>query len=135
MCCLPMVDDRLERIAIGALVIMALRHLGYYMAPAYADRAWWYVIITALLMLGGLLWAIWHYWPVMRRHWGVCVLGWWAAEEAMTAGCGMAWLWIRWERTPGKDTCSALADTNIGLVGAAVIACLALWLAFRPVGR
>jgi hypothetical protein len=51
---------------------------------------------------------------------------WWAAEEGMVAVCSVAWVLAPWEVAAGQDQCSALLQFDLGKLGAAILALLAL---------
>ena len=94
---------------VGVLVLLALRHFAYYLAPSGEGR--WYVwkVCSAVVVLI-LLWS-----PPARR----CIGAWWfAAEEALVVGCNGLYLLEPW---PGEgDVCSDLAGFELAIGSAAI---------------
>jgi hypothetical protein len=118
------VHDRTAIYGALALVVVASRHYGYYLAPGYHAHAW--NGITAAIFLIACVWA-----AIALRGWVVYPLAWGAIEEAQVIACTVAYVVKPWVVQPGQDQCSALLSTDLGLYGAAVLGALALWQAMR----
>ena len=109
------------------LALLAVRHGGYLPFPP-DQRAWVWNICGALVTLALLVSVLWH------RRGAVLLIGaWWAAEEAMVAGCGTWYLLHPWPIAPGSDICSSLIGTDLGKVSALALAILAFAVRRQPV--
>ena len=109
-------------IATGLLALGVALHYGYLLLDP-ADRAdAWNVVgaVTRAALLIALAWR-WRG-PVLL------VVAWWLAEEAMVAGCSLAYMVQPWIVGPGQDQCSALIGMDISKIGAAIIAALSFAL-------
>lgn len=77
--------------------------------------------LTRAALLVALLWHV-------RDRWALLVGTWFLAEEAMVAGCSIAYIVSPWTVLPGEAQCSALLQFDLGRLG---LACVALILAAR----
>ena len=104
--------------SIGLLALLVALHYGYALFdPGDRANAWnaaGAVVRAALLI--ALAWR-WRG-PVLA------VVAWWLAEEAMVAGCSVAYIIKPWTVAAGQDQCSALLHFDIAKIGAAVIVVL-----------
>ena len=105
--------------AVAVLAACAIRHYGYTLAPD-ADRAHWWNVIGALMMMAAPAYAAWH-WPG-RLVWAAAA--WWLLEEAMVVGCSLAYIVRPWAVADGQDQCSALLGFDLGKISAVVMACI-----------
>lgn len=107
----------------ATLAALAVRHYGYYLAPPELRGHVYNLLTAALLFVAVALVAVrvggWLVWPA----------GWWLAEEMMIVGCTGWYLIAPWPQT--GDQCSSLVGADLALVGAAVVAALALKLTAR----
>ena len=98
-------------------------HYSWSLVPAEHASQWWNAsgaITRAALLLA----LVWH----VRNRWALLVGAWWLCEEAMVAGCSIAYMLAPWQVLPGEAQCSALLQFDLGRVG---LACVALILAAR----
>ena len=112
--------------AIGLLALLVALHYGYTMfEPADRANAW---NAAGAVARAALLIALAWRWrgPVLA------VVAWWLAEEAMVAGCSVAYIIKPWAVAAGQDQCSALLHFDVAKVGAAVILGLLAYIIFRP---
>ena len=117
-------------IVAGLLMLLGVRHYGYALASP-ADRAVIWNICGSLVMLA-LVWGPVvamrqaKVLPAMVGRLVLAVAAWWTAEEIMVAGCDAMYLYDPWPVPDGADMCSSLTGADIGLMGSAVLAALAL---------
>ena len=104
--------------ATALLLLLAVRHYGYYLSPQRALL--WNVLGSAVMIV-----FVAQQWRTLPR-WGLYVAAWWIAEESMVIGCDVAYMVSPWAVPPGQDMCSSLLDFDLGKVGALVVAVLAL---------
>ena len=104
--------------ATALMLLLAVRHYGYYLSPQRALL--WNVLGSAVILV-----FIAQQLRTLPR-WGLYVAAWWAAEECMVIGCDVAYMFRPWPIHVGQDMCSSLLEFDIGKVGAAVVAVLAL---------
>lgn len=104
--------------AVGLLALLAAMHYSYMLA-APGDAAQWFNAAGAITRAALLL-------ALARRWRGVVlwVVAWWLAEEAMVAGCSVAYIVKPWAVLAGQDQCSALLHFDIAKLGAMVLALL-----------
>ena len=93
------------------VVLLALRHYGYYHAP----QEWWgsFFSIAGAACLITLLTSASLPWPIK---------GWAIGEELLVAGCNSAWLVSPWDITGTDEMCSARLDFKLGAIGLAIMA-------------
>ncbi len=114
-------DDSVYRLAVGLLLLGALLHYGWAFVPAeHQAQAWNALGAFARACL--LVSLVWH----IRSVLVLAVAGWWLAEEAMVAGCSLAYIARPWEVAPGQAQCSALLSLDLGRLGVVAVACIAL---------
>ena len=99
-------------------------HYGWTLVPPEHAAQWWNAsgaIVRAVLLVA----LLWH----VKSRWALLVGAWFLAEEAMVAGCSLAYMVSPWVVNPGEPQCSALLQFDLGRVG---LACVALLLLARP---
>ena len=98
-------------------------HYGWAAFPPELQAQAWNAsgAITRAALVLALLWHV-------RDRWALLVGAWWLAEEAMVAGCSIAYMVSPWVVPAGEAQCSALLQFDLGRVG---LACIALILAAR----
>ena len=116
----------MQRNAATASLLLALGVVHFYgwslFPPDLQSQAW---NVTGSFARAALLISlIWH----VRDRWALLVGAWWLAEEAMVAGCSVAYMVAPWPVAAGDAQCSALLQFDLGRVG---LACVALILAAR----
>ena len=104
-------------VALALLTLGAIRQYGYKLAdPALSARVW--NVTGAAVVLALVLWIAWR----KRSRLLLLVVSWWAAEEALTIGCNVAWMVAPWPLQAGQDVCRGLLDFDLGKIGALMIA-------------
>lgn len=119
--------DAVYRAAVNAAALLALGvglFYGWAWFPVEHQAQAWNAA-GALTRAALLIALVWH----VRERWTLLVAAWWLAEEAMVAGCSIAFMVSPWQVLPGEAQCSALLQFDIGRVG---LACIALILLARP---
>ena len=107
---------------IGLLALLVALHYGYHLA-APGDRADWWNIAGAVARSALLIALAWRWrGPVLL------VVAWWLAEEAMVAGCSVAFIFGPWDVPEGQDQCSAILGLDIGKLTAAGLLGLLVWV-------
>lgn len=93
------------------VVLLALRHYGYYHVP----QDWWGPVfsVAGAVCLIALLLSCSLPWPVK---------GWAIGEELLVAGCTSAWMVSPWDVSGADEMCSARVDLKLGAIGLAVMA-------------
>ena len=100
-------------------------HYGWAAFPPELQAHAWNVS-GALARAALLLALMWH----VRNRWALLVAAWWLAEEAMVAGCSIAYMLAPWQVLPGEAQGSALLQFDLGRLGLAAVGLL-LFLAPR----
>ena len=111
---------------MNPLALLALGvacHYSWALVPVEHAAQWWNMS-GALTRSALVLALLWH----VRDRWALLVGAWWLAEEAMVAGCSIAYMVSPWVVPAGEAQCSALLQFDIGRLG---LACVALILAAR----
>lgn len=113
------------RHAVALLLGGALLHYGWAFAPPEHQAQVWNICgaLVRLGLLGVVLWRV--------RGIALWIGAWWAAEEVLVVGCSSWYIVAPWEVLPGQAQCSALLGYDLGGVGIAVVAVLALSLSLR----
>ena len=115
--------------AVGLLALCAALHMGYLLfAPEDRADAWnaaGAVVRSAFLVALAWQWGG----PILKVVWI------WLAEEALVAGCSVAYIVRPWVVPPGQDQCSALVGFDLGKVSAVVMIGLLIWLLSTKNGR
>ena len=105
------------------LLLLALRHYAYALAPNHAVA--WQMLGAAVLIV-----LVWRVCPPGWPRW---IAAWWTVEEAQVIVCAGWYAWRPWPVAEGDDTCSSLVGADLGLIGAAVLALLAVRLStYKP---
>ena len=110
---------------IGLLALLVALHYGYHLA-APGDRADIWNAAGAVARSALLIALAWRWrGPVLL------VVAWWLAEEAMVAGCSVAFIFGPWDVPEGQDQCSAILGLDIGKLTAAGLLGLLVWVTRR----
>ena len=106
-------------VALGLLALLAVRHYGYKVAPAWAQPDVQNVCTAAMFIVGlcVILWRV--------KGWHVLgVLAWFAAEELLVAGCSVAYLTRGSPATDAGDQCTGLIGFDLNRLGVFIISLL-----------
>lgn len=106
-------------VALALLVLSAVAHYGYKLAPLWAQPDA-QNIGTAVAFIALTLWLAWRVpgWPVI----GACAA--WVAEELLRAGCSIAYIYRGAPATEPGDQCTGLIGLDLNRLGVFVIAIL-----------
>jgi hypothetical protein len=125
-------DDRsqsqaaLHGTAVALLLAGAGLHYGWALVPVEHQAQVWNAA-GAVVRAGLLMAVVWH----VRSRWVLALAVWWLCEEAMVAGCSLAYILSPWEVLPGQAQCSALLQHDLGVYGLLAVALLAWKLPVR----
>lgn len=109
-------------LALAILAASAVNEFAWQAAPAGLQGDVSY--ITGWPVVALLCWAAAWAWQRSRAMVAVCIAV--ALQSLPTAACSALWLFLRWERLPGDDSCSAyLGQWALLLSGSAAL--LVLW--------
>lgn len=102
--------------ALALLVMSAVAHYGYKLAPLWAQPDAQNVG-TAVTFIAFTLWVAWRSpgWPVI----GACAA--WVAEELLRAGCSIAYLYRGSPATEPGDQCTGLIRLDLNYAGVFVL--------------
>lgn len=109
--------------AVALLLAGAALHYGWALVPEQHQAQAWNAA-GAVVRAGLLVAVVWH----LRSRWVLALAAWWLAEEALVAGCSLAYIASPWKVLPGQAQCSALLQHDIGVYGLAAVALLAFYL-------
>lgn len=127
--CLAHRRPRSEGYAAASLLLILglMRHEAWPLMPPHIQALVWNVC-GALVLAAFLAWTAWRF----RRSFPVLlVIGWWAWEELLVAGCSSWRILQFWEVLPGHGQCSARIGFPFGALSVCIVAAIAAALSKR----